>query len=293
MLVVLFAASVMNYAAETYYVFDGYVYYDAQIENDTVVFCGMEEPVQTLTVPNNIGVKTVIEIADEAFFNDNVLSSIDLSQVDNLIKIGASAFRGCTSLESLTIPESTLYIGKYMLSGCSSLQTLTFNNSPVGIPDEMCNRCTSLNNVIIPDSVQSISRFAFANCTSLQYVEIPASVTSIAASAFNNDPNLTLGVYNGSYAHNYAVENNIPFTLLDGSIVSVMLGDANGSDSVNVNDVTSIQRHVAQLEMLEGISLIAADINGDGTVGIDDVTEIQRFLAEYTVDYPIGEVITQ
>ena len=72
-----------------------------------------------------------------------------------------------------------------------------------------------------------------------------------------------------------------------------ILGDANGDGYVNVNDVTAIQRHAAELELLEGINFHAADINGDGNVSVDDATELQRFLAEYVVDYPIGEVMTQ
>ena len=90
-------------------------------------------------------------------------------------------------------------------------------------------------------------------------------------------------------AHKYALENNINYTLLDG----VKLGDANGDGSVNINDVTTIQRHLAELETLEGIYLHAADANQDGTVDIVDATAIQMYLAEYEMDYPIGEVMTQ
>ena len=93
----------------------------------------------------------------------------------------------------------------------------------------------------------------------------------------------------GSYGYEYAQSHNIPYILLD----EVKLGDANGDGYVNVNDVTVIQRHAAELELLEGINFHAADINGDGNVSVDDATELQRFLAEYVVDYPIGEVMTQ
>ena len=130
---------------------------------------------------------------------------------------------------------------------------------------------------------------AFANCPNLKYIEIPNYVTSISVLAFADSPNVTIGCYYGSYAHQYAIQNSIPYILLDGG----KLGDANGDGYVNVNDVTAIQRHAAELEPLEGICFHAADIDGDGDVSVDDATELQRYLAEYAVDYPIGEVMTQ
>jgi hypothetical protein len=36
-------------------------------------------------------------------------------------EIGDSAFRGCTSLASITIPESVTQIGGYAFQGCTSL----------------------------------------------------------------------------------------------------------------------------------------------------------------------------
>ena len=161
--------------------------------------------------------------------------------------------------------------------------------SPSIIPDEMCNRCFSLETVNIPDTVTEIRRYAFGSCTSLQYIEIPATVTTIAQSAFYNCPNLTLGVWFGSYGYEYAQSHNIPYVLLDG----VKLGDANGDGSVNINDVTQIQRHLAELESLEGIYLHAADANQDGTLDISDATTLQMYLAKYDIPYPIGEVMTQ
>ena len=70
-----------------------------------------------------------------------------------------------------------------------------------------------------------------------------------------------------------------------------LLGDANNDGTVNINDVTAIQRHLAEQTLLTGDDFTAADITGDGEVSIDDVTILQRYLAEYSVDYPVGEPI--
>ena len=128
-------------------------------------------------------------------------------------------------------------------------------------------------------------RISFANCTALEYLELPASVTAIGNNAFLNDENLTLGVYYGSFAQTYAEENGIPYVIIGG----VKLGDVNGDKVVNINDVTAIQSHLAEMNKLEGIFLKAADVNQNGDVKIDDATALQMYLAEYEVQYPVDE----
>lgn len=283
------ASTVLLCSAETYYVYNNLKYRDVDFTANTIAFCGSTDETEQLLVPDIIGVKTVVEIDSYAFYNNTTLKEIDFSATQHLVKIGASAFYGCSSLQSVVIPETVEYLSDFTFTECSSLKSLVMNNSPKIIPEEMCNYCASLDSCILPESVEEISRFAFANCSALSYVEIPKGVEKIAKSAFRNDPNLTLGVYYGSVGYEYAREMDIPYVLLD----VALLGDANGDGYVNVNDVTAIQRHAAELELLEGINFHAADINGDGNVSVDDATELQRFLAEYVVDYPIGEVMTQ
>lgn len=62
-----------------------------------------------------------------------------------------------------------------------------------------------------------------------------------------------------------------------------IIGDADGDLRVTIRDVTAIQRHLAQIDILTGVALKAADTNGDGKVTIDDATRLQLYLAEYNV----------
>jgi hypothetical protein len=99
--------------------------------------------------------------------------------------------------------------------------------------------------------------------------------------------NITIRCYEGSYAHNFASEKNIPYELIE----DVMLGDANGDNRVNINDVTAVQRYIAGLESLSDSSAFAADVNQDGKIIITDATTIQIFIAGRNVPYPIGEIV--
>lgn len=58
-------------------------------------------------------------------------------------------------------------------------------------------------------------------------------------------------------------------------------GDANRDGLVNINDVTEIQRHIAEHTTLRGTAALNADVNGDGVISIEDATALQRILAEY------------
>lgn len=141
--------------------------------------------------------------------------------------IGSSAFSGCTSLTSVTIPDSVTSIGYGAFRGCSSLTNVTIGSGVTRIGDNTFSGCTTLTNIMveanntvyqsidgnlytkdgktlikyaigktnatfeIPDSVTSIGEYAFANCTSLTSITIGNSVTSISYSAFSNCSSLT------------------------------------------------------------------------------------------------------
>lgn len=139
--------------------------------------------------------------------------------------------------------------------------------------------------VTLPAAVISIGDYAFANNEGLQYVTIPRWCDSIADTAFWNSPNVTIRCWYGTAAYYYAVENNISCELLDGTV----LGDANNDGVINISDVTAIQRHVAEMQQLDGIRFTAADVNQDGKVEIADATAMQMYFAEYDLLYPIGE----
>ena len=161
--------------------------------------------------------------------NNAVSDLVILSEYDGVkvTRIGAYAFRGCTSLTSITIPDSVTSIGDYAFYGCRSLTSITVNannknyksvdgnlyskdgktliqyaigktNTLFTIPDCVTSingyafyGCTKLTSVTIGDSVTSIGDYAFENCYSLTSVDIPVGVTSIDDFAFSYCSKLT------------------------------------------------------------------------------------------------------
>ena len=76
-----------------------------------------------LTVPTTIYGRTVTEIGDSAFSNQNRCGEIILPE--SLEIIGDNAFENCTSLTKIHIPSTVTDIGDEAFSGCSGLTELT------------------------------------------------------------------------------------------------------------------------------------------------------------------------
>ena len=70
---------------------------------------------------------------------------------------------------------------------CTSLQSITLPNSVTSIEDKCFQYCSALSEITIPNSVTSLGNNCFDSCSSLQSIDIPNSVTSIGSSCFAGD----------------------------------------------------------------------------------------------------------
>ena len=133
---------------------------------------------------------SVTSIGDFAFDGCSSLTSITIP--NSVTSIGESAFQSCSSLSSITLGNSVTSVGKYAFSG-----TLWLNNQPVG--------CVYLNNCLyvykgemsanthidVKEGTTNICYGAFLGCSSLTSITIPNSVISIGSSAFLGCSSLT------------------------------------------------------------------------------------------------------
>ena len=140
-------------------------------------------------IPYSIDGNVVTDIGHDAFKDCTSLTSITIPNI--VTYIGYDAFENCSSLKSITIPDSVTHIDSDVFSGCTSLTSITIPNSVTYIDSDVFSGCKSLTSITIPDSVTSIGSWTFHGCTSLTSITIPNSVTSIGSYAFSGCTSLT------------------------------------------------------------------------------------------------------
>ena len=86
---------------------------------------------------------------------------------------------------------SVTSIGYWAFRDCSGLTSVTIPNSVTTIEEGAFYYCSGLTSVTIPNSVTSIGEYAFSNCSGLTSVTIPNSVTYIGYNAFSGCSGLT------------------------------------------------------------------------------------------------------
>ena len=137
------------------------------------------------------GTETIITRICQVDFFENKLEEIIIP--DGVTEIGDSAFAGCKNVKEIKLPETLETIGY-----CAFV------------------RCTGLESIKIPSKVKTIEQEAFWYCVSLKMIILPESVESIGTDAFYEcNEEFTIYGYEGTYAQQYANENNIPFKLVD------------------------------------------------------------------------------
>ncbi len=164
------------------------------ITDDGVIITGYTGTATELTIPSLIEWIPVISISDDAFKSCSSLTSVTIPET--VVSIGNRAFHSCVSLERITIPKGVTSIGEYIFLNCTGLTNITVDeNNIVYDSRDNCNAIieTATNtlmygcsNTVIPEGVTSIADYAFYGCKNITRVTIPGTVTSVGYMAFYN-----------------------------------------------------------------------------------------------------------
>lgn len=257
------------------------------------------------------GVLVYTELSDGTYevsgVEDKTLTSADIPSKVNgkdVVHIHAGAFRGCTDLVSVTIPDTVVSMGGGIFSGCTSLTEINVdqnNNEYCSVNGVMYNKNkTSLilypmgnssKSYIIPEGVEYIDA-AFENCTYLTSVTIPNSVRTIHSYAFHGCENLVSVTipYGVMYIESRTFDGcaNLSSVIIPESVVSIGNSAFEGCNSltrVNISaNITSIGNRA--FDSCKSLTEINVDENNKNYCSVNGVL----FNKDKTklLQYPIG-----
>ncbi len=189
---VLFFGAV-NACAETYL---GLSY--TKSNNSIEISSCLNKDVTALDIPSEIDGVPVTSIGSQAFKNCSNLQILSIPE--SITKIGSSAFYGCTGLTKVNISNIDAWFNINFHTHHSNplfyAHSLYLDNKLVtklDVPDtiDKINKytfygCTSIEEVYIPEGISSIEYNAFRDCTNLTSISIPSSLTYIGTASFEN-----------------------------------------------------------------------------------------------------------
>ncbi len=136
----------------------------------------------TGTNPNTVEV-----IANENKYSGDIVIPATVTNGEteySVTRIGNGAFKQCSSLNSVSLPEGLQSIGEFAFSSCGITGLLTIPSTVTNIGMYAFSYCT-LSSVSLPEGLQSIGESAFNASKITGELTIPSTVTNIGEYAFN------------------------------------------------------------------------------------------------------------
>lgn len=152
----------------------------------------------------------------------DVASSVIIA--GEVLRIGDSAFQDCTSLKSVSLPDTIETIGSRAFQNCTSLVSVTLPQSLISIGDYAFYGCESLSSITFPDSLKRIGYCPFANCPKIKTISIDYEIVDITKFFTGYEENIYLGksvedftAYSCSNLKNISVSSENPkYSSIDG-----------------------------------------------------------------------------
>ena len=133
--------------------------------------------ITSVVIPGSVKV-----IGASAFKNCKQIATITLC--DGITALGNSCFYGCEQLQSVTIPGSVKVVGVNAFQNCAQISTITLCDGITTLEEGCFDGCNKLQSLEIPETVTIIGNIAFRGCRALTEIYIPGNVATIGDEAF-------------------------------------------------------------------------------------------------------------
>ena len=214
------------------------------------------------------------ELSSSAFQSCSSLQHVEIKS-QKLKIIGSNAFKGCTVLTDIVLPDGLVTIGAQAFYECTSLSKILNSSFEEKLPKELetigeqAFYKVPLTEIIFPEHTTTVGNSAFS-MTQLSTIEIPKTITSLGPGVFSSTPliNATVGVeslsnslFNGckSLKEVIAMEN-IFFT----AVGNYCFSNCSALETVELSKVTSVGMYAFQAcQVLKELNLSSVEQIGD------------------------------
>lgn len=162
-----------------------------------------------VTIPANSQLKT---IHTSAFNKMTNFTTLEIDPSCPLETIEDKAFYGCKGLKSIALPKTVTTIGASAFSGCTALETVTFaDDAAIKSIGANAFEFSGIKSITIPEGVTTIGKEAFSTCDVLTEVTLPSTLASMSGEAFK---------FCSKLANIYVADGNTNYSSINGILLN-------------------------------------------------------------------------
>lgn len=139
------------------------------------------------------------------------LLTANINPVEYLSEIPYCYLYGDSKITQFVIPDKIEFINSEAFADCSQLHDVIFGKDVSVIYYGAFEGCTQLTNVTLNEGLLEIGQYAF-RMADIEKLRLPSTLRSIDVQAFPQF--ITLEVFPGTYAHDWAVTNGYEVELI-------------------------------------------------------------------------------
>ncbi len=167
--------------------YDGVDYPVQLISTNCFVYC---DKIERIFIPKSV--ESLGRIIDDksyiyggCFEGCTNLREVIFEKGTKLKTIGGYCFQGCKSLKSIEVPDGVEILSAKAFSNCSSLTSVSLPNTLKKMDSHCFNSCSSLTNIMLPEGTEVLGTYCFADCEALESINLPSTLREIESSCFS------------------------------------------------------------------------------------------------------------
>ena len=132
-----------------------------------------------------VAVPSTVTFVGKSAFENTAIYEVKENWENGLLYLGTYLAAAKPDVTVANIKAGTVFIAENLFKGCKTLESVTIPNSVTTIGDSAFESCPALKEIVIPSSVGSIGAFAFKDCISLEKASIQGNIGIIEEGLFS------------------------------------------------------------------------------------------------------------